>query len=332
MNTKIKSIFFAISAAVFYALNIPLSKILLKNINPSFMAALLYLGAGFGMMVLALINRDSMRHSDMLTKKDLPFVIGMIVLDIAAPIFMMTGINYGTSSNASLLGNFEIAATTIIAMYVFHESVSKRLWLALILITLSGIILTFESEESFTFSYGSLFVLMAASCWGLENNCTRKISSKNAYEIVILKGIFSGTGSMMIALFSGENIPGVCDSLYALALGFVAYGLSIFFYVKAQNILGAAKTSAYYAAAPFIGVLFSFVILHEKISVNFIAALIIMIAGSVLVVIDTLILSHSHEHTHIITHTHGGTKHTHIITHSHMHNHYVSSEAHRHNH
>ena len=296
------------------------------------MASLLYLGAGFGMMILALINRENMKGSDALTKSDLPFVTGMIVLDVAAPILLMTGITYGTSSNASLLGNFEIAATTIIAMFIFHESVSKRLWLALILITLSGIILTFEGTDSFKFSYGSVFVLMAASCWGLENNCTRKISSKNAYEIVILKGIFSGTGSLMIAFLSGENVPGLYDSVCALMLGFIAYGLSIFFYVKAQNVLGAAKTSAYYAAAPFIGVILSFILLHEKISESFVIALVIMIAGSVLAVIDTLILSHSHEHTHVITHTHGGTKHTHIITHSHIHNHYISGENHRHIH
>ena len=173
---------------------------------------------------------------------------------------------------------------------------------------------------------------MAASCWGLENNCTRKISSKNAYEIVILKGIFSGTGSLMIAFLSGENVPGLYDSVHALVLGFIAYGLSIFFYVKAQNVLGAAKTSAYYAAAPFIGVILSFILLHEKISESFVIALVIMIAGSVLAVTDTLILSHSHEHTHVITHTHGGTKHTHIITHSHIHNHYISGENHRHIH
>lgn len=335
MNTKITAILFALTAEVFYAVreNVPVSKMLMQNIPPAFMAAFLYLGAGIGISITALFRpRASLTKSEPLTKNDLPYVVGMIVLDIAAPILLMLGITYGTSSNASLLGNFEIAATTLIAMLVFHEAVSKRLWAALILITISGMILTFEGTESITFSYGSLLVLGAASCWGLENNCTRMIAAKNTYEIVALKGIFSGAGSFVIALLAGEKLPALNYWLYAMLLGFVSYGLSIFFYVKAQNIIGAAKTSAYYAAAPFIGALLSFMLLDESISGAYIAALGVMLTGSGLAVMDTLIHSHTHEHTHVISRTHGGVRHKHIITHTHMHSHYSDTERHRHFH
>lgn len=47
-----------------------------------------------------------------------------------------------TFANASLLGNFEIVATTIIALLVFKGKISKKLWAAIGLITLSGIILS----------------------------------------------------------------------------------------------------------------------------------------------------------------------------------------------
>ena len=47
--------------------------------------------------------------------------------------------------------------------------------------------------------------------------------------------------------------------LPVLLLGFVAYGLSIFTYVRAQKTLGAVKTSAFYAIAPFAGAVLSFV-------------------------------------------------------------------------
>lgn len=153
MNVKIKAVIFALSAAIFYAVNVPLSKILLRNIAPSFMAGLLYLGAGIGMMILSLLKLNIDGDSEPFTKNDWPFIAGMIVLDIAAPIFLMTGITYGTSSNASLLGNFEIVATAIIASAIFHEPVSKRLRAAIALITLSGVILTFGGAESLKFSY-----------------------------------------------------------------------------------------------------------------------------------------------------------------------------------
>ena len=158
-----KAILYAFLAAVFYAINIPASKVLLRDVGPTTMAALLYLGAGIGIAILSLLNAHDRRASAPLTCRDMPFVVGMIVLDIAAPIFLMLGIRYGTSANASLLGNFEIVSTTVIALFVFKEAVSKRLWIAIALITLASILLSFEGTDSFRFSYGSLLVIAATS-------------------------------------------------------------------------------------------------------------------------------------------------------------------------
>lgn len=327
---KTRAIVYAILAAAFYAVNIPVSKLLLNHVGAMTMAALLYLGAGIGIGIVSLFDQKEKREK--LNRKDLPFVIGMIVLDIAAPILLMLGLSMGFASNASLLGNFEIVATALIALAVFREPVSKRLWLAIALITLSSILLSFGGAESFHFSYGSLLVLAATICWGFENNCTRKISSKSTYEIVILKGVFSGLGALTIAFIQKETVPPPLHIALALLLGFVAYGLSIFLYVRAQNVLGAAKTSAYYAVAPFIGALLSFLFLKEKLTWMYLAALVVMILGTLLVVMDTLIRNHAHVHTHTFTHTHDGSTHTHTVTHSHAHNHYVTDKNHGHRH
>ena len=331
-SSKGRAIIYALLAAVFYAVNVPVSKLLLDHVGETTMAALLYLGAGIGIGILSLFMKKDKGPSERLTKKDLPYVIGMIVLDIAAPIFLMIGISRGTSANASLLGNFEIVATTVIALMIFKEAVTKRLWLAIGLITLSSVLLSIEGTDSFVFSYGSLFVLAATVCWGLENNCTRKISSKSTYEIVILKGIISGLGALTVTFIRRESMPGWKYIAVALALGFVAYGLSIFLYVRAQNVLGAAKTSAYYAVTPFVGAFLSFVFLKETLSWMYILALIVMIAGSALVVADTLIRYHVHEHQHTVTHTHDGSTHQHTITHVHDHAHYITDSKHGHHH
>ena len=331
-DKRMIAIGYAILAAVFFAVNVPVSKVLLREVGPTTMAALLYLGAGVGIGMLSLFSRNSRKKSEPLSKKDLPYVIGMIVLDIAAPIFLMLGISYGSSANASLLGNFEIVATTLIALFIFREAVSKRLWAAIALITLSSILLSFEGTDSFRFSYGSLFVLLATVCWGFENNCTRNIASKSTYEIVVLKGIFSGLGSLLIAFIMRETMPGTGYAVVALLLGFVSYGLSIFLYVRAQRVLGAAKTSAYYAVAPFVGAFLSFVFLKEQLSWKYLTALAVMIAGSALVVVDTLIRQHAHQHVHTFTHTHDGSTHTHTVVHTHEHNHYVTDSKHGHHH
>lgn len=282
------AIFSAILAAALYALNAPASKLLLQNVPPSMMAALLYLGAGLGMLLMGLARRAAGRPSAeaQLTRKDLPYIIGMIVLDILAPIFLMIGISHTTAANASLLNNFEIVATSLIALFIFKEKISRRLWLAIGLIVLSSALLTVEDAGSLKFSVGSVFVLLASCCWGLENNCTRMLSQSDPQEIVIVKGLGSGAGALLVALLTGESFPAGGYVPFALLLGFVAYGLSIYFYVYAQRYLGAARTSAYYAIAPFIGVLMSLAVFREMPGMIFFAALAVMIVATVLVTKD----------------------------------------------
>lgn len=330
-NNKITAIICAILAAVFYALNTPFSKVLLKNISPTFMASFLYLGAGIGVGIMYLFKYKNEDKDMRLTKNDLTYTILMVVLDVIAPIFLMIGISIGSSANASLLGNFEIVATSIIALVIFKEDVSKNLWIAIVFITLSSIILSFEAQESFRFSYGSLFVILATMSWGLENNCTRKISNKSSYQIVTIKGLCSGIASLIISIIIGEKFPEIRYTFFALLLGYVAYGLSIFLYVRSQRDLGAAKTSAYYAIAPFIGTFLCFLVNGEALSASYFVGLILMIVGTVFVVIDTCLIKHTHLHTHTITHTHDGYTHTHVLTHEHEHKHFLNEDKQGHN-
>ena len=292
-NKNIAAVLYALLAAVFYAINTPFSKVLLDYVPATLMAAFLYLGAGIGVGIMYFFRFKKEDKTERLTKKDLPYTVGMVVLDILAPIFLMIGIRIGPASNASLLGNFEIVATTVIALLIFKESVSRKLWTAIAFITLSSIILSFEGSGSFAFSYGSLFVILATLCWGLENNCTRKISDKSTYEIVVLKGVFSGGGAFLIAMLTGEKLPEIKYIFVAMILGFVAYGLSIFLYIRAQRDLGAAKTSAYYAVAPFIGAFLAFIVNGEKLTWVYFVALVFMVIGTVFVIYDTMVRMHT---------------------------------------
>jgi drug/metabolite transporter (DMT)-like permease len=288
MNKKTLGIIFAILAAVLYSVSTPLSKLLMNTIEPVFMASFLYLGAGIGISILYLFHFKKEPKNQKLSKSDTPYVIAMTVLDIIAPILMMTGIHLGSSSSSSLLNNFEIVATSLIALLLFKEVICKYLWIGIGLITIASFILSFPFQEGFTFSIGSILVLLATLCWGLENNCTRKLSQKSTYQIVMVKGLGSGLSSFIIALILKEQLPELKYIAYTLILGFIAYGLSIFVYVRAQKILGAAKTSAFYAIAPFIGSFLAFVIVHEQINLNYWIALAIMIGGVIFVAFDTL--------------------------------------------
>ena len=96
-KTKTSAIILALLAAVFYAINTPFSKVLLENVPPTFLAAFLYLGAGVGVGIMYLFHIEKEDKSERLTKQDLPYTVGMILLDIVAPIFLMIGIKNGDS-------------------------------------------------------------------------------------------------------------------------------------------------------------------------------------------------------------------------------------------
>ncbi|MBE5767023.1 MAG: DMT family transporter [Clostridiales bacterium] len=338
MKAKHIATIYAIAAAALYAINVPFSKLLLNSVQPTMMAAFLYLGAGLGLFAYGAISKATGKaaQTEPLTKKELPYTIAMVILDIIAPILLMLGIQSSNAANVSLINNFEIVATSIIALVIFKEVISRRLWIAIGLVIAASVLLTFEGAGSFDFNVGSLFVFGACVCWGFENNCTKMISHKSSVEIVVIKGIFSGLGSLIVALVIGESLPSVLYVLCTLLLGFVSYGLSIHFYIMGQRDLGAAKTSAYYSIAPFLGVAFGMLILGERPGIQFYAALIVMIISTYFMIKDTVELQHTHEHTHTHSHEHRHGDivhaHEHAHTHTHLHIHAENNDSHDHTH
>lgn len=281
----------ALGAAALYALSTPFSKLLLKNGMPTFLlAGLLYLGAGAGIGLFLLAEKGLHRPSDSRgrrwNKADLPWTAAMILLDIAAPVLLLAGLAATTAANAALLNNFEVVATALIAAVFFREAVSKRLWLVLGLVTAASVLLTLEGGDSLTFSAGSLCVLGACVCWGIENNCTRRLSSCDPLLIVTLKGWGSGSGSLLLGLLLGERFSALTKAPVllpaALALGFVAYGLSISLYIYAQRLIGAARTGAFYAAAPFFSAGLGFLLLKEQAGRYFVPALVLLLVAAAL--------------------------------------------------
>ena len=149
MDKNLKASIFAILAALLYSFSSPFSKVLLSSFPPTLLAGVLYLGAGIGTSTMFFTSKNKERER--IDKSDMVYVVLMVILDIAAPVFMMKGLSITRSENASLLGNFEIAATALIAFLFFREKVSKKSALAILLITLSSFILSYNKSTSFFF-------------------------------------------------------------------------------------------------------------------------------------------------------------------------------------
>lgn len=334
----------ALLAALLFGASAPLAKMLLGQIEPVPLASFLYLGSGIGLlayqMTINMISKEGKREAP-LSKKDSPWLLGAILFGgVIAPIILMSSLRITPVSTAALLLNFEGVSTTLIALFFFKESIGKRVWIAVSCITIASILLSWDFTNQWGFSLGALGVVGACVCWGIDNNFTRNISAKNPYSIVIIKGLGAGLFSLFLALILRQDIPDIKVILLAMILGFFSYGLSIVLFVLAMRSLGSARTSALFAASPFIGTILAFILNHDIPSPMFFAALPVMVLGTFFLLKEDHGHSHRHEHAiHEHRHSHNDNHHNHRHIpgevppngyHSHIHEHEELQHEHSH--
>ncbi len=331
----------ALVAALLFGASAPLAKLLLGEVEPVPLAAFLYLGSGIGLIGIKAVQRAARQPSDceaQIKKSDLAWLAGAIFAGgIAAPITLLFSLKNTPAATASLLLNFEGAATTLIAALAFKEAISRRAWWAIALVTVSGILLSINLGAGWGFSLGALGILAACTLWGLDNNFTRHISAKDPSMIVTVKGLGAGSFSLGMALILGNRLPAPGVILGALALGSLSYGMSIFLFIHALRGLGAARTSALFSTAPLAGMALSLLLFREFPGGLFVIGLPLMMIGTLVLVSEEHEHHHVHEtlmHEHAHTHDDGHHEHAHddkgSQKHSHVHRHDQLAHSHHH--
>lgn len=340
-SSRIIPVVQALLAAFLFGASAPLSKLLLGETSPVLLAALLYLGSGFGLLCVKLMEKTVQyeQKEARLARSDWPWLVGAILAGgVIAPIMLMISLRHAPAATASLLLNFEGVATTLIAAIVFKEAIGRRAWWAIGLITLASILLSTNFTKQWGFSLSALGILAACVMWGVDNNLTRNISAKDPLVIVTVKGLAAGLVSLIIAVALGNTFPSPGVILLALLLGSLSYGLSIFLFVHAMRGLGAGRTSALFGTAPLAGILLSFLIFREIPGIFFFIALLVIASGAYILLREDHDHVHVHEnivHEHRHTHNDGHHVHEHVVesarqSHSHVHAHDNMEHAHDH--
>ena len=137
----------------------------------------------------------------------------------------------------------------------------------------------------------------------------------------------AGPVNLLIGLSIGGSLPHFSTTMIAGIVGFLGYGVSLALFVFALRHLGTARTGAYFSAAPFIGAVAAVVLLREPVTLQLLAAGLLMGLGLWLHLTET----HEHEHEH------GPVEHAHAHTHDEHHQHTWEDPAgephtHRHRH
>lgn len=336
-------------AALLFGASTPLAKLLLADTSPWMLAALLYLGSGFGLAVLLGIRRlrqpEALRAR--LQRGEWPWLAGAILAGgVMAPVLLMSGLSAMPATGASLLLNAEGVFTALLAWIVFRENVDRRIALGMLAIVAGGLVLSWpQQDEQLRWSTFWPVVAVLGAClgWGLDNNLTRKVALADAGFIAMTKGLAAGATNLLLALLLGAHLPQLPTAAMAAALGFASYGVSLVLFVVALRQLGTARTGAYFSVAPFFGALLAALLLGEPLTAPLLLAGLLMGLGVWLHVSER----HAHPHTHTAlthdhSHVHGGSRddghhdHTHEppvppgTRHSHAHIHAPMTHSHAH--
>ncbi len=331
-------ILLALTAAAMFGASVPLAQLLLGSVEPVMLAALLYIGGGSAVVAARLVRGRKTGESP-LVRRDLPWLVAtMLAGGFLAPVLLMVSLASTPAATASLLLNAEAVATALIAAAFFAEGIGRRVWAAIGLITAAGVILSFDPDGHFGLSLGALGVVGACALWGLDNNCSRQISSKDPFAIGTAKGLGAGLLSLPLALALGEAVPPLEAALPALLLGAVCYGASMICFILALRSLGAARTAGVFGLAPFIGAGLALLIAPVVPGWQFLVALPLMAAGALLIAREEHDHEHAHERmTHAHRHRHDDLHHDHehetgddAEVHAHVHTHAPVDHAHTH--
>jgi len=306
----------ALASAALFGASTPLAKLLLgAGVGPWLLAGLLYLGSGLGLAATQLIRSAAGVGAGEapLRRADLPW-LGLVMLfgGVIGPLLLMVGLSATAASTASLLLNVEGLATMSIAWIVLRENVDARLLAGAGAILAGALVLSWQGGPAGV-GLGALAIIGACVAWGVDNNLTRKLSSADPVQIAMLKGLVAGAVNLALALWLGARLPAPGAVLAAGAVGFLGYGVSLVLFVLALRNLGTARTGAYFSTAPFLGAVISLALFREPLTLQLIAAALLMAVGVWLHLAER----HEHEHAHeALEHEH---RHVHDAHHQHAH-------------
>lgn len=302
----------ALLAALLFGASTPLAKALTGTASPLVLAGLLYLGSGLGLLGWRALRRAGAGMP--IAGADWPWLAGAVIAGgVIGPVLLLSGLARVPGASAALLLNLEGVFTALIAWRVFRENVDARIAFGMALIVAAGVLLSWQGSGGLTLPVGSLAVIGACLCWAIDNNLTREVAGGDAVTVAALKGLVAGSTNLALGMMFAGSWPAPTEAAGALVLGLVGYGLSLVLFVRALAELGAARTGAYFSAAPFAGVLVALIVLGERPDPDFWAAAALMAAGVWLHLTER----HSHPHTHEpLRHAH---RHMHDAHHRHTH-------------
>lgn len=332
----------ALLAAVLFGVSTPLVQALGVGLGPFSTAALLYAGAA----AVGALSRSRVDQEARLARADWPRLFAMALMGaVIGPVALAWGLQHTSGTSASLMLTLEALFTALLAWHLYGETMDGRVWTAMGLLLLGGMLLVLDqrlgaatsSGVAATGLLGLLAVMAATAAWGVDNTLSRALADRDPGQVVLAKALLGSAVTALLALMLEEPLPSAAQAAGLFAVGATGYGLSLRLYLLAQRAFGAARTGSVFAFAPFIGAACALALGHRSGSGLLLLGGLLMLAGVVVHLAESHAHEHEHEpmaHEHAHTHDDGHHNHVHepmpVGAHSHAHVHEPIRHAHAH--
>ena len=331
----------ALTAALLFGASTPLVQRLGAGVGSFTTASLLYAGAA---LAGALARRPSDREAGLAWRDGGRIALVALFGAVLGPVALAWGLQRTSAISASLLLTLEAVFTALLAGMVHREALDRRLWLALMLMTLGAMTLVADQAAAGGIRLaGILSVVAATAAWALDNTLSRPLSNRDPGQVVLAKSALGAIATALLAAGAGEPVPELIKALGLLGVGISGYGLSLRLYLLAQRSFGAARTGSVFAFAPFAGALIAFALGERGGSVWMVVGALFMLVGLTLHLTEQHDHEHRHEalgHEHAHSHDDGHHDHEHdgdqagtspqASPHSHWHHHSPLRHSHPH--
>ena len=269
-------------ASLLFGISITVNKILLESVSPLIIASVTYIVAGIFLGAISFLPQKTKLTSFLKlpgnTRTKLIWKDGVLLMSIAlfgavlAPSLGLIGLNQTTAVSAALLGNTETLFTIAIAFFFLGERGRPKDYAAMGMLIVGAVILTtnlnFGQIGTQGTLIGNVLVVLAAFCWGIDNNLSRPLSMKGSLlHVGSMKSIIGGGLVFPIAsLYGFQFVPTTFAISWLLILGVFSVGLSLLLFLFALQQIGAMRTGVIFSTGSLFGAVFAFFVLHEPIS------------------------------------------------------------------
>ncbi|MEI6351410.1 MAG: DMT family transporter [Verrucomicrobiota bacterium] len=275
--TRKRGALFALLSALMFGVGTPLIKLRFSAVEPLLLSALINLGSTVGVALFADIVRGP---SKLFTRENrVPFTGSLLFGAILGPVLLVWGIGHTPGSAAALLLNLEAAFTAVIAWLIFREHMGPRVVFGLVLTTLGGVVVSANAGTGPGRFSAGLAIAGACLCWAIDNNCTVRLRDVAPAQFTFWKGLISGGILLVACLAWGISLPTGRTLAEAAALGACCHGLALLVFVMALQRLGAGRTAAYFAMAPFAGAATAVLLLDDPVTPQLLLAAALMAGG-----------------------------------------------------